>query len=165
MFCRYTAQDRRVHLPTLRLYSVYGPYEDPQRLVPTLIEKGRRGELPPLVDPNVARDFVHVDDVVEAYLRAAQTPTDELGAIYNVGTGVGTTIGDAVRIARRVMDIAAQPVWNTMPNRSWDATVWVGNVRKIRDRLHWQPRHDFESGLRQTLEWTLRTAVQPRPAA
>jgi nucleoside-diphosphate-sugar epimerase len=132
--------------------------------VPTLIQRGRKGELPPLVDPNVARDFIHVDDVVEAYLLAAQTQESELGPVYNVGTGVETTIGEAVRIARLVMNVAAQPVWNTMPNRSWDATVWVSDNRKIRDRLHWQPRHDFESDLRMTLDWFGRTLSRPRSA-
>jgi nucleoside-diphosphate-sugar epimerase len=116
------------------------------------------------VDPNVARDFIYVDDVVEAYLLAAQTETSELGAVYNVGTGVETTIGEAVRIACRMMNIAAQPVWNTMPNRSWDATVWVSDNQKIRDRWHWQPRHDFESGLRLTLDWFHQTPCHPRSA-
>ena len=107
LFCRYTAQSRRVHLPTLRLYSVFGPYEDPGRLLPTLIMHGLKGELPPLADPDVARDFVYVDDVVEAYLLAATVPTPEWGPIYNVGTGVQTTLRDVVEVARQVMRIAA----------------------------------------------------------
>ena len=165
-FCRSVARRERVHLPTLRLYSVYGPYEDPRRLVPTLIERGLRGELPPLVDPTVARDFVHVDDVAEAYLLAAQHPTEELGAIFTVGMGVSTTIGDAVDVARRVLAIAEEPRWNTMANRSWDTAVWVSDSRKIRTELGWQPRHDFESGLRQTIAWQRdfadRSAEAPR---
>jgi dolichol-phosphate mannosyltransferase len=153
LFARYTAQSRGVHLPSLRLYSVYGPYEDPRRLVPTLIQQGLSGKLPPLVDPDVSRDFVHVDDVVEAYLLAAQTPTGELGAVYNVGTGVATTIREAVDVARRALDIPAQPEWSTMPNRSWDSSVWISDARKIRAQLGWQPRHDFASGFARTVEW------------
>jgi nucleoside-diphosphate-sugar epimerase len=99
-FCRYTAQQYGVHVPTLRLYSVYGPYEEPTRLLPTLISRGMRGKLPPLVDGNVARDFVYVDDVKQAYLLAAQRTDVEPGAIYNVGTPVPTSIGEVVNIAR-----------------------------------------------------------------
>jgi UDP-glucose 4-epimerase len=153
LFARYTAQSRGVHLPTLRLYSVYGPYEDPRRLVPTLIREGLSGRLPPLVDPDVARDFVHVDDVVEAYLLAAQSPTGELGAVYNVATGVATTIREAVGVARGAMGIAAEPAWSTMPNRSWDSAVWVGDARKIRAALGWRPRLDFAAGFARTVEW------------
>ena len=153
MFCRYTAQSRRVHLPTLRLYSVFGPYEDPGRLLPALIQQGLKGELPPLADPDVARDFVYVDDVVEAFLLAARVRTREWGAIYNVGTGATTTLREVVDVARRVMHIGAEPVWNTMPNRSWDTNVWVSDNRKIRSELHWQQRGNFETGFRLMLDW------------
>ncbi len=153
MFCRYTAQSRRVHLPTLRLYSVFGPYEDPGRLLPALILRGLKGELPPLADPNVARDFVYVDDVVEAFLQAARVRTREWGAIYNVGTGVTTTLREVVNVARRVMNIGAEPVWNAMPNRSWDTNVWVSDNRKICSELRWQYRNDFEAGFRLMLDW------------
>ena len=153
MFCCHIAQSRRVHLPTLRLYSVFGPYEDPGRLLPTLIMQGLKGKLPPLADPDVARDFVYVDDVVEAYLLAATVRTPEWGSIYNVGTGVQTTLREAVAVAREVMQIAAEPVWNAMPNRKWDANVWVSDNRKIRAQLGWQPRSTFAEGFRLLLDW------------
>jgi len=59
---------------TLRFYSVYGPWEGPARLLPALIVRGLAGEWPPLVHPSIARDFVYVDDAVEACLAAAGTP-------------------------------------------------------------------------------------------
>ncbi len=105
------------------------------------------------MDPDVARDFVYVDDVVEACLLAAQVRPRELGAIYNVGTGVATTLREVVDVARRVMNIGAEPIWNTMPNRSWDTNVWVSENRKIRSELHWQHRDNFEAGFRLMLDW------------
>lgn len=153
LFCRQTAQSQRVHVPTLRLYSVFGPYEELGRLLPALIMRGLKGELPPLADPGVARDFVYVDDVIEAYLLAATVRTPEWGPIYNVGTGVQTTLREAVAAAREVMGIMAEPVWNAMPNRKWDASVWVGDNRKIREQLAWQPRHTFAEGLRLMRDW------------
>jgi UDP-glucose 4-epimerase len=153
LFCRYTAQSRMVHLPTLRLYSVFGPYEDPGRLLPNVMMHGLKGLLPPLVNPDVARDFVYVDDVVEAYLLAAKVRTPEWGAIYNVGTGAQTTLREVVAVARQVMSIGAEPVWSSMPNRQWDASVWVGDNRKIRAQLNWQPRCTFADGFRLMLDW------------
>jgi dolichol-phosphate mannosyltransferase len=153
LFCRHIAQSRQVHLPTLRLYSVFGPYEDPGRLLPTLILRGLKGELPPLADPNVARDFVYVDDVVDAFLLAASVRTPEWGPIYNLGTSVQTTLRDVVEVARQVMRIAPEPVWNAMPNRTWDANVWVSDNRKIRAQLGWQSRYTFAEGFRLMLDW------------
>jgi UDP-glucose 4-epimerase len=153
MFCRHTAQSRQVHMPTLRLYSVFGPYEDPGRLLPRLITQGLKGQLPPLAAPDVARDFVYVDDVVDAYLLAAGVRTVGWGPIYNLGTGVQTTLRDAVEVARQVMGIAAEPAWNAMPNRTWDANVWVSDNRKIRAQLGWLPRHTFTEGFRLMVDW------------
>ena len=153
LYCCYTAQSRGVHIPTLRLYSVYGPYEEPTRLMPTLIIRGLKGELPPLVNPDVAHDYVYVEDVIEAYLLSATQPNQKLGAVYNVGTGVQTSLHQAVDIARRVMNIRVEPVWETMSNRKWDINVWVADNQKIRAELGWQPRHTFEQGFRLMLNW------------
>jgi nucleoside-diphosphate-sugar epimerase len=153
LFCRYTAQSQNVHLPTLRLYSVYGPYEEPSRLMPTIIMKGLQGKLPPLVSPEIARDYVYVDDVNDAYLSAATRPGQEPGAVYNVGTGVQTSLREVVEVARRVMNITAEPEWGSMPGRHWDTNAWVSNNLKIQSELAWQPRYSFESGFRQMVNW------------
>jgi dolichol-phosphate mannosyltransferase len=153
MYCRYMAQAHGARIPTLRLYSVFGPYEDPNRLLPKLVKTGLEGGLPPLADPETARDFVYVDDVVDAYLLAAAKRTSEAGAIYNVASGTETKLRQAVEIARRVMGVQAEPVWNTMPGRNWDTTVWVGNSDKLRRELNWQPRYSFEAGLRRMIDW------------
>jgi UDP-glucose 4-epimerase len=153
MFCRFTAMSRGARLSTLRLYSVYGPWEEPRRLLPTLILHGLRGALPPLVSPETVRDYVHVDDAVDAFLLAAERPEQQPGAVYNVGMGVQTTLGEVVEVARRVLGITAEPVWGTMPARQWDTSVWVSDNRAIRDALGWQPRLAFEDGFRRMVDW------------
>src|SRR5688572_17425950 len=146
-----TVQGARVC--TLRLYSVYGPYEDPRRLLPSLIVHGLRGGFPPLVSATTARDFVFVDDVVDAYLSAAQHPPAEPGAIYNVGTGVQTTIGEAAEVARRILRIPGEPHWGSMPARVWDTDTWVADSRKIRSQLGWAPRVTFADGFERMVAW------------
>jgi dolichol-phosphate mannosyltransferase len=158
LYCRYTARQRGVHLPTLRLYSVYGPYEEPTRLVPTLLRRAHVGELPPLVQPETARDYVYVDDVVDAYLLAAQQPGQEPGAVYNVGTGVQTSLREIVDLTRRLLGVEAAPRWGTMPGRRWDTDVWVADPTRIRRELGWAPRTSLEDGLRRFAAW-----LQARP--
>jgi len=151
LFCQLTAQSRKVRISTLRLYSIYGPWEEPSRFIPSLAVRGIQGELPPLVDPDVARDFVFVDDAVSAYMLASEKA--EPGEIFNVGTGRQTTIREAVEVARRVLSVRAEPKWGTMPNRSWDTNCWVSNSAKLRSRLDWAPSVSFEDGFRLTTEW------------
>lgn len=139
--------------PTLRLYSVYGPWEEPSRFIPTLIRHGLAGTLPPLVNPDVARDFVHVDDVVDAMLLAAGLENGQVAPIYNLGTGKMVTIAQAVDLARDLMGIKAQPVWGSMADRRWDTDVWVSDPSLAKAELSWQPGHDFASGLAATVQW------------
>jgi nucleoside-diphosphate-sugar epimerase len=141
----------------LRLYSAYGPWEEPNRLIPTLLARGLAGELPPLVSPLVARDFVHVDDVCEAFVRAAEAPA---GRVYNVGSGRQTTVQEVVEATCRVLGLDAEPAWGSMANRTWDTETWVANPQRIRAELGWEARIGLEQGLARTLEW-LRTEAPP----
>ena len=153
LYCQYTARRTGVRLPTLRLYSVYGPYEEPTRLIPTLLRRALAGELPPLVSPETARDYVYVDDAVEAYLLAATQAGREPGAVYNVGTGVQTTLREVVALTRRLLNVPAEPQWGTMPGRIWDTEVWVSDPRKIQHDLGWMPRVSLEEGLQRFAGW------------
>jgi UDP-glucose 4-epimerase len=153
MYCRYTAQSRNARLYTLRLYSVFGPYEDSKRLMPTLIVRGLRGELPPFVNPDTARDYVYVDDVCDAYLLAATAADQEPGEVYNVGAGIQTSIREVVEVARKILKITAEPQWGAMLGRQWDTNVWVADSRKIHSKLGWRPNHTFEQGFELMVEW------------
>lgn len=161
LFSRYTAESRGARLYTLRLYSVYGPYEDPARLMPALITKGLKGMLPSLVNPDTAHDYIYVDDVTEAYILAATQTSQEAGAVYNIGSGVQTSLRQVVEVARRVLGITVEPKWGSMPNRTWDTKVWCADNRKIRDELGWQPKHSFEQGFRKMVDWFLNNPALP----
>jgi nucleoside-diphosphate-sugar epimerase len=153
LFCRYMARKHNINLSTLRLYSVYGPYEEPTRLVPALLVQGQKGKLPQLANPMAAHDFVYVEDACEAYVLASQKSSHRFGAVYNVGTGKQTTLRQVVEIARRVMDISAQPEWDSMPGRLWDTENWCADPGKIQAELGWFPQHTFEQGFSQTVNW------------
>ena len=153
LYCRFTAEVARRRLVTLRLYSVYGPWEEPTRFLPTLLVHARKGELPPLVTPQVARDFVYVDDAVEAFVLAATQPVEESGPVLNVATGIQTTVAEVVELVRARFALAVEPVWGSMPDRDWDTHTWVGDARAIDAALGWRPKWDLEAGLARFAEW------------
>jgi nucleoside-diphosphate-sugar epimerase len=153
LYCRYTAQKIRRPITTLRLYSVYGAYEESSRLLPTLIKYGLAGQLPPLAAPETARDFVYIDDVVDAYLKVAETPDLDYGEVFNVGTGIQRTLREVVEVAREVMGIQQQPNWGSMESRHWDTNQWVADISHIRERLGWEPRVGFEEGFTRMVAW------------
>lgn len=153
LFCRYTAMTKQVRLPTLRLYSVYGPYEEPSRLMPQLVVRGLAGDLPALANPEIARDFVHADDAIEAYIRAASQPLAEPGPIYNIGTGQQTTLRELVDIVRRRLGISVRPAWESMAARSWDTNIWVADPARANRELGWVPKLDVDQGFAELVCW------------
>jgi nucleoside-diphosphate-sugar epimerase len=153
LYGQSVARETDRHICTLRLYSAYGPWEDPRRLVPTLVAHCREGRLPPLVHPDTARDFVHVDDVCTAFVRAAARTELPRGAVLNVGSGHETKIKDIVALARAIFSVEAEPQWETMSARSWDTSAWVADPSQARAELAWQTTTDLEHGLRTFGNW------------
>jgi nucleoside-diphosphate-sugar epimerase len=154
MLLRNASIARDVPITTLRLYSAYGPWEDQRRLIPSLVIRGLEGELPPLVDPSVARDFVYVDDVVDAFVRSAEANLPR-GTVLNIASGVQTSLAEAVEVTQRVFGVAAKPSWGSLPRRIWDSSTWVGDPARAVELLGWRAGRDFEAGFRATVAWAL----------
>ena len=143
----------------LRLYSIYGYWEEPDRLIPRLIENARKKNLPSLVSPDISRDFVFVEDCVEAFLDAALKIDDEKsGRSYNIATGRKTTMGDLVDVTRKAFSIAKEPEWGSMSNRKWDLAEWFGDPAAFENDFGWKARTSLEDGLIRYSQW--QDAVQ-----
>ncbi len=152
LHCLHLAKKHDLRMTTLRFYSVYGPYEEPSRFFPALVLNGLRGEWPPLASPNVARDYVYVEDVAEACIAVA-SHAKKGGAVYNVGTGRQTTLAELVSMARERFGIPTDPKWGSMANRSWDTDVWVADIHRIQKELGWSPGHSLKEGFEKTVKW------------
>lgn len=152
LFCQYEAISKKLPIITLRPFSVYGIYEEPTRLVPTLITRFFKNECPPLVDPNTARDYIYIDDVVDLYILTATRP--ELGGkIFNMGTGKQSTLKDIVDIAINLTGAKVEPQWGSMESRIWDQNIWLADMTKTQKAFNWQPKNDLRMGLTKTIEW------------
>ncbi len=156
--CRLAAEQHDQYAVTLRLYSVYGPWEEPGRLMPTLVDRGLDGTYPTLVSPATARDFVWIDDVCDAFVRAATTDLQDRGAVINVAGGVQTTLGSLVDIVQHLFAIVGDPIWGSMPRRDWDTAVWVGDPSTAADLLGWTATTSLRDGLGALAGWM---AVDP----
>jgi len=138
----------------LRLYSVYGPLEDGSRLIPRLLIEAKQGRFPPLVQPNISRDFVFMDDVSQAFEQVVLKANDlKPGEIYNIGTGTGTTLRSLVALTKRLFRLTTKPRWGSMPGRHWDHRTWYSDPRKAREELGWRAETALDAGLRTTLHW------------
>jgi dolichol-phosphate mannosyltransferase len=138
----------------LRLFSIYGRWEEPDRLIPKLIESGFDKSYPNLVNKDISRDFVYIDDCVKAFIQAAiKTPETYYGKSINIGSGVKTTIEDLANYSREIFKIEEDPVFGKMPDRKWDLKDWYGNYTLAEKIWGWTPDTNVYDGIKLTAEW------------
>ena len=149
----FYGKKKGMKIANLRLYSVYGPFEDSSRLIPQVILKGLKKEFTTLTNPDISRDFIYIDDACEAFIDAAYAlPQNCYGESFNIGMGVKTTIKDVAEISQKIYEIPDEPKFN-YPAHKWDVTNWYSNSNKAAEILGWTAKTYFEEGLRKTTIW------------
>ncbi len=158
LLCQHVARTEKKPITTFRLFSVYGPYEEPSRLVPTLIQRCLQGQDLSLVPPETARDFVYVEDVVDAFLRTAEL-SKLRGDIFNIGTGVQSTIRDVVEAIVQHTGARVETRWGAMQPRIWDSSTWVADCTKAKTLLGWRAKTSLNDGLGRTVAFVRSQGV------
>ena len=153
------AAERGVRSAVLRAFQVYGPGDHAGRLVPTVLRAARDGAVLPLTEPGARRDWVHVDDVVDACVRAALADDLPPGQVLNVGTGRQTANEDLVAAAERATGRPIRTAVGGHPGRSWDTGSWVSDPSAARDLLGWAAEVELEDGLRRCWQAELATST------
>ena len=150
--CRFLAQRGDMGAIVFRLFSVYGPWEEPSRLIPTLIRRARAGLPLQMVSPRTVRDFVFIDDVLEALLNLSAAARMR-GEVVNLGSGVETSLEEVVRTVLGLLGSSSEVHWGAMTARHWDSNRWVADPSRARALLNWQPRFTLLQGLARTAAW------------
>jgi UDP-glucose 4-epimerase len=137
---------------SLRYANVYGPRQDPEGeagVVAIFIQKMLNNEQA-VINGNgrQTRDFVFVDDVVEANLAMMGQETQ---GTYNVGTGVETSINDLFRILIQHTGSTCKEIHG--PAKKGEQARSVIDNTKLRHEVSWEPRADLSDGLKKTVEY------------
>ena len=155
-YCRAFAASYGLETVRLRFFNVFGPRQRPDSpysgVIAIFAAALAAGRTPTLHGDGLqSRDFVAVADVVQALLRAADTPGVS-GHVYNVGTGASVTLLDLVAELNRHLGTAAVPLHG--PPRVGDVRHSRAKIGRIARDLGYAPAVPFADGLRRTLEWS-----------
>ena len=136
----------------LRYANVYGPRQDPEGeagVVAIFIQKMLNNEQA-IINGNgrQTRDFVYVEDVVEANLAVMGQETQ---GTYNVGSGKETSINDLLRILIAYTNSTCKEVHG--PAKKGEQARSVIDFSKIRQELYWEPKIELSEGLKRTVEY------------
>jgi len=146
------AAERGLSFLNLRLFGVFGVGEAPHRVVPYLIARLRENQPVDLTPGGQIRDWLYVDDVVDALLEAATCPHLPASGIFNVCSGHGIAVRE---LAEQVADTMQKPRdllrFGVRPYRP-DETIWVvGDNRRFTETTAWRPRVPIAEGIRRML--------------
>jgi nucleoside-diphosphate-sugar epimerase len=152
LFCRSEALQKGLPIATLRIFSPYGPWDDPQRLIPYAISSLLKGVAPQLSSRTSVRDYIYIDDVIDAYLAVMRTDIIP-GGIYNVGSGRQADIGAVVDRISGIIGNGIKAAWGAEAPRRAEPAVWVADAGMMKAAFGWQATTGLEEGLRQTVGW------------
>jgi UDP-glucose 4-epimerase len=103
-------------------------------------------------DGEQSRDFTYIDNAVEANLLACTAPADQAaGQMFNIATGRRVTLNETFRLLQGLTRYAGEPIYGQ--ERGGDIKHSLADIAKAQAALGYNPKVDFEEGLRRTVEW------------
>jgi nucleoside-diphosphate-sugar epimerase len=139
----------------LRLFNVYGPGEAAHRLLPNLV-KGLSLEQPVnLSEGYQVRDFIHVNDVVDAVLTAGTALVNGhlMSGIYNVCTGRGVSVRDFAQLTAQALNATTSSLkFGALPMRPDEIMHLVGDPARFESVCAWRAQISLEAGIKSSVE-------------
>ncbi|MBV7266293.1 NAD-dependent epimerase/dehydratase family protein [Erythrobacter ani] len=144
------AQKAGGSLTWARLFYLFGPFENTERLVPQIIDPILAGETAETGSGKAVRDFGFAPDMASGLATLAAR---RCRGAFNVGTGEGISIK---ALASRIAELCGREDLlhvGALPDRQGEAPRIVANTQKLRAATGWSPAYDLDTGLRDTIAW------------
>lgn len=133
-----------------RIFFLYGPYESPGRLVPSVTTALLEGRVAEVTSAEQVRDFMHVSDVGAAFAALVDSPVE--GEV-NIGTGSGVQLRSLIEELARTVGRPDLVRFGALPDRPGDPPQLVADARRLTDEVGFRPRVGLAEGLEQTVAW------------
>ncbi len=134
----------------LRLYNTYGPRQDLNRFIPIVISGCIKNKKFPCSKCNQFRDFLHIDDVVDAILKSL-TNKNAKGQIINIGSGKPRKIKNIIEYVKKILK-GGYPLFGKVKLRKDEILKVYPDISKAKDKINWRPKILFKKGLKVTID-------------
>ena len=148
----------------VRPFNTYGPRQSARAVIPTILAQGMTGGQVALGSLHPVRDFLYVEDTVRGVLAFGEWG-DAPGSLLHIGTGVGVTVEEVVRLAGEVLGRELEVRLDEQRVRPDASEIQrlVCDASAARDRLGFEPEVTLRDGLARTAEWIERNLPRYRP--
>jgi nucleoside-diphosphate-sugar epimerase len=147
MFFNVYALPVMVLRPTL----AYGPGQEPVMFIPALIKTLLRGDRFPMTPGEQTRDFIYVDDLVNAYLHAGISGKG-FGRVFNIGSGVPRKLMDVARMTAALLNKESLLDMGAKNYRAAEIMDYRVDISLAKESFGWSPETSLDKGLRLTIE-------------
>jgi nucleoside-diphosphate-sugar epimerase len=147
--CEGYNRDFHVPVTIFRPFNIYGKGQNPNFLIPTIIQQAKKGSIV-IKDDRPKRDYIHVKDIVEAVMAAIDTKVSPTLQTFNLGTGISYSVKEIVEQVRKLFnsEIDYQCLNEIRQNEVMDT---VADIRKITSELNWEPKISISEGLKMMI--------------
>ena len=135
----------------MRLYLVYGPYQDLNRLIPIVINGCLNNDKFDTSSGIQKRDFLYISDFINLIFRVIKS-TNSKGQIFNVGSGKPKKIKSAIEFIRKKIK-KGNPNYGKIKFRKDEILNLYPNINKVKKNFNWIPKIKFENGLKKTIKY------------
>ena len=135
----------------LRLYLAYGSRQDVNRFLPIIIKGCIENKKFPCSKGNQFRDFLHVDDVVDAIIKSL-TNRNARGQIINIGSGKPRKIRNIIEYIKKISN-GGYPQFGKIKLRKDEIQKIYPSIKKAKNIIKWKPKISFEKGLKSTIKY------------
>ena len=151
----YFHKGKGLKVISIKLGYVYGPKDDDSKFIPRLIKGILAGETVDASPGMQKRDFVFVEDVVDAYLGAISLMErmDEGFVSVEIGSGESTTLREFAGIVEELASRKADVNWGALPYRKNEVFDSKADIKGAEEVLGWRPQHTLREGMMRTVEW------------
>ena len=157
LYCQAIGRREKLPIFTLRLFSPYGYYEGPTRLISYLIISCLKNKELKIFTPEAVRDFIFIEDLIKTYFMIVENKEGVLpGDIFNIGSGEQYTVKEIFEIIKKLTKYTKKPQWGKMENDNREIKnlkIWIANISKSKKFLNWSPEYSIENGLEETIKW------------
>ena len=133
----------------MRLYNTYGPRQDLNRFIPIVISGCIKNKKFPCSKGNQLRDFLHIDDVVDAILKSL-TNKNAKGQIINIGSGKPRIIKNIIEYIKKILK-GGYPQFGRIKLRKDEILKVYPDINKAKNKINWKPKISFKKGLKITI--------------
>lgn len=136
----------------LRPFNTYGRKDNTHFVVERTLTQMLHENVVKLGDPTPIRDFLYVDDHVDAYLTCLDNQK-AIGGVFNFCSGRGISIKELIDLIAKLTGFSGEIVWNTIPPRPLDIKKLIGSYDRAKRTFGWEPKYPLEEGLKKTVDF------------